>query len=189
MIPLSDAIEANDHSAIAARFRAAGFSPPMVTWDPTLEDLDIEELRFLLRYWRDLRGDAEMPHLSKVDALDLRPCLGYLMILDIGEEELTYRVYGSKIARASGFDMTGKTVSSITSHSFIPTFFNACYRAARRRRIPILTRHQTPPEISVYSWTRLILPLADDHGVIVRFLAGNIPGPFRATRQPIQMNF
>lgn len=184
MIPLSEAIERNDSEAIRARFVAAGFNPPMIKWDPAPEDVESKELRFLLTYWRDLRGDAPIPHFSKVDALELRPCLGYLMILDIGEEELTYRVYGSKIARASGFDMTGKTVSAISSHSFIPTFFNACYRATRRKRIPILTQHQTPPEISVYSWTRLILPLVDDSGVIVRFLAGNMPGPFRVARSP-----
>jgi hypothetical protein len=182
MIPLSEAIEANDSKVIRARFKTAGFTPPKIKWDPALEDIDHKELRFLLGYWRDLRGEAEMPHMSKVDALDLRPCLGYLMILDIGEEELTYRVYGSKIARASGFDMTGKTVSAITSHSFIPTFFNACYRAAKRRRLPLLTEHQAPPEVSVFNWTRLILPLADDSGAITRFLAGNIPGPFRIAR-------
>lgn len=182
MIPLSEAIEVNDSEAIRVRFAAAGFTPPMIKWDPALEDIEHRELRFLLGYWRDLRGDAEIPHLSKVDALDLRPCLGYLMLLDIGEEELTYRLYGSKIVRASGFDMTGKTVSAITSHSFIPTFFNACYRAARRRRIPILTQHQAPPEVSVFNWTRLILPLVDDTGAVTRFLAGNIPGPFRVAR-------
>jgi len=185
MIPLSEAIEVNDSDAINMRFEAAGFASPTIRWDPTLDDIESKELRFLLHYWRELRGDAEIPHLSKVDALDLKPCLGYLMLLDIGEEELTYRLYGSKIARVSGFDMTGKTVSAITSHSFIPTFFNACYRAARRRRIPILTEHQAPPEISVYNWTRLILPLVNDAGEITRFIAGNIPGLPR-TERPVR---
>ncbi len=182
MVPLSEAIEYDDPITIENIFRAAGFSPPMIKWDPKPEEIEIEELRFLLNYWLGLKHGDAIPHLSKVDALDLAPCLGYLMVLDIGEDEFTYRVYGSKIARTSGFDLTGKTVSSITSHSFIPTFFNACYRAARNRQIPVLTRHQTPVEVSVYSWTRLILPLVDDSGRIARFLAGNVPGEFRHDR-------
>ncbi len=182
MITLSEAIEFNDRHALESIFETAGLSPPMIKWDPKPEDIEIEELRFLLNYWQGQRQDSKIPNLSKIDALDLTPCLGYLMVLDIGQDELTYRVYGTKIARASGFDLTGKTVSSITSHSFIPTFFNACYRATQRRQIPILTQHEPPVEISVYSWTRLILPLANDAGEIVRFLAGNFPGKFKHDR-------
>ena len=182
MITLSEAIEFDDRHALESIFKTAGFSPPMIKWDPKPEDIEIEELRFLLNYWQGQRQDGKIPNLSKIDALDLAPCLGYLMVLDIGQDELTYRVYGTKIAQASGFDLTGKTVSSITSHSFIPTFFNACYRATQRRQIPILTQHETPVEVSVYSWTRLILPLANDAGEIVRFLAGNFPGEFKHDR-------
>jgi hypothetical protein len=180
MSTLATAIEEVDKAVIRSLFSEHDFRLPLIKWDPGVDDIDAPELRFLLSHWQSLLKGQEIPHLRQVDPLNLIPCLGYLMILDIGEDELTYRMYGSKIARASGFDLTGKTVSSITSHSLIPAFFNACYRAARRKRLPLLTQHQTPPEISVYSWTRLTLPLVDDEGTIMRFLVGNIPGPFKS---------
>ncbi len=185
MLALATAIEVGDAPTIERRFAVEGFGPPQISWNPSPDQVEIKELGFLLNYWRGLSGDDPIPHFNQVDALDLGPCLGYLMVLDIGEAEFTYRVYGTKIARASGFDLTGKTVSSITSHALIPTFFNACYRAMLNQRLPLMTQHQAPPEISVYHWNRLILPLADDAGRIVRILAGNVPGPFRIHRTEI----
>lgn len=176
MLKLAAAIEANDSATVTARFQAENFAPPELCWDPKLGAMGSGKLDFLLTYWRGLKNGKPVPHLSDVDALNMAPCLGYLMMLDIGETELRYRVYGTKIAEASGFDLTGRTVSTITSHSFMPTFFNACYRAVQDKRIPLLTVHQSPPQISVYNWTRLILPLIDDTEKIARVLVGNIPG-------------
>jgi hypothetical protein len=182
MFPLSEAIELSDFVTVHKIFKAADFEPPLIRWDPKPEDIQIDELRFLLNYWLGLKKDEKVPHLSKVDALDLAPCLGYLMLVDINEDEFTHRVYGTKIAQATGFDLTGKTVSSIPTHKFIPTFFSACYQAARSRQTPILTEHRTPPTVSVYSWTRLTLPLIDDSGKVARFLAGSVPGEFKLDR-------
>lgn len=143
---------------------------------PAEDDLPLEEMRSVLRYWQDLPQVGGIPDTLKIDPDGLRSALGYLMLVDIGagDNEFRYALYGSKIAAVAGFDMTGKSVWDITTTSAIRTFFAACYRAARELRCPIYTVHEAPPQITASHWHRLILPLGEA-GEIKRFLVCNTP--------------
>src|SRR5262249_29610092 len=51
-----------------------------------VDDLANTKLQFLLRYW-DFRRDARsMPSRADIDVLDLRMCVGHLIIIDVGDE-------------------------------------------------------------------------------------------------------
>ncbi len=144
--------------------------------EPSEQDLPFEELRTVLRYWRDLPCSGGIPDVLKVEPDRLLPALGYIMLVDVGEgdDDFRYALYGSKIAEVSGFDMTGKSIWDIPTTSPVQIFFAACYMAARRLKRPIYSVHEAPPAITVSHWHRLILPLGKD-GEVRRFLVCNVP--------------
>lgn len=143
---------------------------------PKEEELPLEELRLVLRYWEALPKTAGVADLLKIDPHALRLALGYVMLIDVGpgESEFRYALYGSKIAAVSGFDMTGKTVWQVATTSAIQTLFAACYRVVRAERCSLYTVHKAPPQITASHWHRLILPLGQG-GEVKRFLVCNTP--------------
>ena len=131
--------------------------------DPSLRDLPFEELKSVLRYWRDLPRSGGIPEVLKVDPDRLIAALGYIMLVDLGEAE-----------DDSGFDMTGKSIWDIPTTSDVQVFLAACYMAARRLKRPLYSVHEAPPMITVSHWHRLILPLGKA-GKVRRFLVCNVP--------------
>ena len=143
---------------------------------PSELDLPVEELRVVLRYWRELPRSGGIPDVLKVEPNRLLPALGYIMLIDVGEAEddFRYALYGSKIAEVAGFDMTGKSVWDVPTTSAVQVFFAACYMAVCRLKRPLYSVHEPPPAITVSLWHRLILPLGKD-GEVGRLLVCNMP--------------
>lgn len=167
----------NRAESVRETFRRKGARGPVVTWNPPPQALVLQQLEFLRRYWGELAGDRRIPTGSEVDALAMRPALGYVILLDVidGGSDFRYRVFGSIIASVSGFDMSGKRVSEHRASAYIVEFALACYRAALARGEPLLTEHGPPATLNTVAWHRLVLPLAGADGNIARFLIGNVP--------------
>ena len=147
-----------------------------LSWDPETRDLPTTAMRATQAYWQSLPRSAGVPEVLQVEPERLRAALGYIMLVDVGEEtgDFRYALYGSKIAAVSGFDLTGKSIWDIPTLSAIQVFFAACYLAVGRSRRPLYSVHEAPPTITVSAWHRLILPLgrADE---VRRFLVCNQP--------------
>lgn len=143
---------------------------------PDAADLPVDPLRSTLRYWQGLPKEKGVAEVERIDPAALLPALGYIMLVDRGEEpnELRYALYGTKIAAVAGFDMTGKSVWQIGTASAIRVFFAACYRVVAELRVPLYTVHKAPPHITASHWHRLILPLGRS-GEVRRFLVCNTP--------------
>ena len=168
---------AGDMPSLRATFDAAGARGPIVIWQPKVDDLATSQLRFLRRYWDDLRGKRPLPRAQEVDALEMRPALGYLALVDLIDagSDFRYRLFGSILAAVSGFDLTGTLVSAHPASRYIVEFAFAGYRAVLKRGEPLFTEHGPPATANTKAWHRLILPLAGEDGAINRFLVGNIP--------------
>jgi len=186
---LVDAIEthvvAGNEGSIGKALPNGLQAPPRLRWDPELERIEDPQLARLHTYWSDLGRNGGLPRSSQADLLDLQTQAPYAMLLDVREDgwDFRYRYYGSGIAERSGFDLTGLSVWEIPSTPEISIFFTACYRAVLHHRIPLMTWHVAPPQRTVVSWDRLILPLTDEAGgAISRLLVGNIPGAWRRVR-------
>jgi hypothetical protein len=174
---MASALAAGDSGPLIAALAALDMSTPDVLWNPTPADLTDRRLRDLLAYWEGLRPPGGLPGLADIDPVAMGDAVGYVMLLEaLPEGDFRYRLYGSRIAERSGFDMTGRRTSEVLpAKPAIPLFFGAVYRAATLRRAPVHTRHVPPSQIQVVDWRRLILPLAGPSGR-VDFLVGNIPG-------------
>ncbi|WP_293995360.1 sensor domain-containing diguanylate cyclase [Sphaerotilus sp.] len=118
----------------------------------------------LLRHWHQLRQDRARAPLALFHAERWRALHPRLMLLHREGDEFVYRHYGTEIARHSQGDMTGQRVSDFGGR--LTDFFHASYRDALAHDQPLYTVHVSDRSLSVFTWERLILPLA----------AGDAPG-------------
>ncbi|NER81305.1 MAG: PAS domain-containing protein [Leptolyngbya sp. SIO1D8] len=180
---LAEELSAGRTELTAKSFHDDDAPPPVILFDPTGEAIAQPVLQQLDAYWRALGGRSGAPApLAAFDPLEVTGCLPYVMMLDVldGGADYRYRVYGREVSGRFGRDMTGRTLSEMPVKPRIIAFFQAVYRASLARRESILTEHAPPPSVSVTSWRRLILPLANADGEVIRFAVGNIPGEWRS---------
>jgi hypothetical protein len=170
-------IAAGDLRSIDQAFEAHNVTAPRVQWRPTPEQLTTAPLRFLAEYWEGLRQQERLPHHRQVDALAMRPALGYIMLVDVVDRgrDFRYRLYGSIVARVSGVDLTGHLTSTHHASIYVTEFALASYRACWRLRTPLYTERTPALAERTTLWQRLALPLVDDTGEVVRFLVGSVP--------------
>lgn len=158
-------------------FVSNGSAAPILTWSPAADQLRSEPTRHLLAHWSSLADGSRLPSFRQIDPLDLRPALGYVMLLDVVADgnDFRYRLYGSTISSVSGFDMTGKLVSELPASAYVREFSIAVGRAAARRRRPIYTVRRPVGAQDTSLWERLVLPLVDDDDQVVRLLVVTTP--------------
>lgn len=178
---VADLVDSGGRGAVTALFAANDAPPPAVSWAPGPAELADTPLAFLLDYWREKCADSQLPVVNAIDPLEMKPALGIIMLLDVLEDgwDYRYRLYGSQIAARLGRDLTGWRTSDIARHAHTGDFFLAGYRAVIRQQKPLFTRNASPAYVEVKDWTRLILPLRDAAGAIIRLLVGNVPGDWR----------
>ena len=168
-------VSREDYAALNRLFRQDGAAKPEIIWHPSENDLEIPVHIEMLRYWQRIGGNGAIPTADRIDPLDMKFALGYLMLIDVldGGGDFSYRLYGSSIALHYGHDMTGRRASEFPDR--IGAFFRAVYRASMIRRSTVYTAHEPPRQVFVKLWRRLVLPLAGANGDVIRFLVCNIP--------------
>jgi hypothetical protein len=174
---LAEQILAERFDAVAQSFKDANATLHSLQWSPQSEAVEVPELQFLLRYWTGLCGAQSLPRVDQISPFDMRPALGYVVLVDASDTawDGRYRLYGSRVAERVGFDMTGRRVSELGPGTYLTTFARALYRAVHVSRRPVLASYSPPVDLSATSWRWLVLPLTDATGDVVRFLIGEFP--------------
>ena len=133
------------------------------------------KLQTLFQYWQARRLGRSLPRRSDIDVLDLRACLGHLIVIDVGDEarSLTYRLFGTRISAAVGFDPTGFDLMqgglAEDDHMLLP------YRTAARLRTPVYCVNRLAGPGWNRRWERLVLPLSRDDRAVTQLLIGAYP--------------
>ncbi len=178
------AILAGETGMFDGDFAAAGVPGPTIRPDPGAGTLDHPTLRFLYDYWHGLPCPRDLPAQESVDPVQMRPALGYILLLDVlpSGDDFVYRLYGSGIAGVAGQDWTGWSVAAMCEKTKLRfgSYYRAMYRASLLSRRPIYSEHFSPSFLSARSWQRIVLPLVDASGAVSRFLVGNVPVGLRA---------
>jgi len=171
----TEAILAGEIGTIVRVFMQHGAGAPELVWEPSPEQLPAPPLRFLAEHWRRLAPAAGPPHRRHIDPLELRPALGYLMLLEPVDDcrDFRYRLYGSELSRISGLDMTGRLLSQHVISRYAADFGIAVYRAAALRGRPLYSSRSPVGAEDTNRWARLALPFVDDDGTVTRILAGS----------------
>ena len=172
----AESLAQGDRRPLDRLFDAMTCEPPDLIWSPEPADLTNQTLSFLSSYWLERCRNGALPPSREIDALELGPALGYVMLLEPvdGGSDFLYRVYGSRIVDYSRIEMTGRRVWDIPS-PMVAAYFVATYRAVCRRREPLFSFHRARLEQFYAHWERLILPFVDEDGVVDRLLVGNVP--------------
>ena len=151
------------------------------TKDIADEFLDISSQRNLYEVWQAARGASggAVPNRGDIDVLDLRDCMGHLLMLDVvdGGRDFLYRVHGTNVARAYGSDMTGKMISDLPSEMSLNLL--DIYRDAVTEAMPCFARIKSPLISSVDVMDRLILPLRHGGENVAKLLVGCYPRRWR----------
>jgi hypothetical protein len=121
-----------------------------------------KDQRTLLDYWLSKRGNRRMPSRADIDPAELVGLLPNLMLVDVVEEgaRFRFRLVGTRVARASGEDRTGRFLDEYAFFRAYPSVTDQ-YRQAATEGEPLLAteiffnrEHGT-----AYDVERLLLPL------------------------------
>ena len=181
MYAIERILEQEDWASLAQAFARQGYQPPVLKWGPQEVDIEAESLKHTFTRWNALRGGAGAPQCRAFAPESLHPYLGWATLLEPNADasDFRYRIYGTKLADLSGFDLNGKFVSQMPTPPIMKAFLLAGHRLVARRRRPLLSKHSPPATSNAASWTRLLLPLLNEEGETSRVLVMNVPDALR----------
>jgi hypothetical protein len=91
----------------------------------------------LHEYWMSKRGGAVIPDRSLIDPAEMKPLLPNILIAEPSHPpfRVRYRLVGSRVAAASGLDITGRYLDEMIAADDVP--WQACYQRVWSERIPL----------------------------------------------------
>jgi len=124
-------------------------------------------LRFLYDYWNGKRGSRALPARSDISAVDLRPHLGWVMLVDVVSDfqEFRFRLIGTLVTEYFFADGTGKTVEEVFANrdASVAKAISGLFRKSARDRVVLHTygsaRWAGP---GFEEFEAIYLPLSDD---------------------------
>jgi len=126
------------------------------------------EIRALYNYWESLRGQRPCPYRSEVDPRDMDGDARHLFMLeDMGEGNVRFRLSGSALEDAIGFDLRGMSARTIMNGK------------ARESFLALISETLAEPGVGyarllgpdgVQMWEIVLLPLRSDFGRIDRLI-------------------
>jgi len=140
-----------------------------------------EKLKLMFDYWQSRRMNGLLPARRDVDILDLRPMVGGIHLLDASASDpsrFVFRVYGSIGSRLNnGYNYTNTTIGEYPSEAYrlalIEDYGAVAFTgtAAYHHVVALL-------DFIKYSYSRLILPLADDGRHVNMLMVGIVKRTF-----------
>jgi hypothetical protein len=130
----------------------------------------------LYDYWLARRGALGAMLRAQLEPLDIPQLLPNLILSDVGDggRAIRYRLVGTEIAAAHGFDYTGKTIQELTSGTTLD-FTQALYGHIVSAAVPVYSEGHFRWHGKEHRWTRrLHLPLSRDGSMIDMVLAGQV---------------
>jgi hypothetical protein len=138
-----------------------------------VDKVENPELKKLLDYWNEKRGDRDMPARADVCPQDLRSALKTLQLYDVidGGEDFYVRIMGGTVSGTFDFNPNGHKLSE---HANSQEGLLRVLQRLVREQIPLICRfHRVVSEgLTVHS-TALLLPLGED-GKITHILGQSV---------------
>ena len=137
--------------------------------------------------WLEKRGDHIAMPRAALDPLDIPQLLPNLILSDVGDggRSIRYRLVGTDIVTAHGFDYTGKTIEQLTSSATL-AFTQDLYGIIVTQGVPVYSEGNFRWAGKEHRWTkRLHLPLTRSGTEIDMVLAGQVFEMRKATTDEI----
>ncbi len=139
-----------------------------------LADCRSEKVRRLLDYWHEIRAGRAMPRRQDVDPTLIWPLLKNVMMTEWHRDpdRLYYRIGGTELVAALGFELRGKWVTEIYKDQDDIDRTLALYRSVVDGREPVLGRTDgTHMRLGAKTYEWIICPLSDDGAQVTHFIA------------------
>jgi hypothetical protein len=138
-----------------------------------IEDCRSEKVLALLAYWNKLRGPRPMPRRDEVDATEIWPLLKNVFLNEWHRdpERLYYRIAGTELVAAMGFEVRGKWLTDLYQDQVDIDRSLGLYRRVVDGRVPALGRTegtQLRHGAEAFEW--VICPLSDDGETVTHFI-------------------
>jgi hypothetical protein len=120
------------------------------------------DLRALYDYWLGRSSEAAVMARAALDPAAMPRLLKNLILADVGDggQTICYRLVGTEIVAAHGFDFTGWSAERLTSGATL-TFTRRLYGTVVTRAVPVYSEGHFRWVDKEYHWTkRLHLPLS-----------------------------
>ena len=136
-------------------------------------------LRTLYDLWLRSRGERIAMRRADLDPTEIPRLLPNLILSDVGEggRQIRYRLVGTEIVAAHGFDYTGKTVEQLTSGPTLAYTYEL-YGLVVSQAVPVYSEGYFRWAGREHRWTkRLHLPLTRTGTAVDMVLAGQVFEP------------
>jgi hypothetical protein len=137
------------------------------------DQIDSALVRRLFVYWRSKCRDGRIPRRADIDPAEIPALTPNILIVDIEQEpfRVRYRLVGTKIVEATGFEFTGKYLDEIILPDDEGPFLES-YRAACELKSPILSRIKWRLEDGITGeYDACFMPLSDDGETVNKVIA------------------
>lgn len=121
-------------------------------------------VRELHDFWNGRRGVKDLPHRADIDPAEIKALLPNLLIVDFEPDpfRVRYRLVGTKVVAASGYDFTGRYLDEMNLASGGEAW-TSHYRTVRESRRPLFGAVELPTaEGPRFSYEFGIFPITTD---------------------------
>ena len=126
------------------------------------------EIRALYDYWERLRGDRPCPYRAEVDPRDMAGDARHLFVIeDLGRGNMRFRLAGTALLDAFGYDLRGMSARSIMDGPARESFVALVSETLAEPGVGY-ARLIAPDGESV--WEVILLPLRDNFGRVERVI-------------------
>jgi hypothetical protein len=112
---------------------------PRTRYDPRRhssgDEVTSERVRTARDYWQSKRVGGSLPLRAQIDPLDVPRLLPYLMLIEVVEGRLRYRLAGTQVVANAGFDFTGRHLDELQFAN--RDFYLGCYGEILKTRTPL----------------------------------------------------
>lgn len=142
--------------------------PGVTTSEPVLLEL--------YAHWEELRGERRFPSRRDLDPAAMRGILGNLMVIavegtpDGGRPVFRYRLIGTDVTFAAGYDLTGSSFQDLPDPEF-RDFCQALFEHALRFARPLSATGRRWIAGERWAFDSILLPLSEDGERVDAFLA------------------
>ena len=126
------------------------------------------EIRALYSYWERIRAGRPCPYRAEVDPRDMTGDARHLFVLeDLGEGNLRFRLAGTALTDAFGYELRGMNVRSVMAGRARESFVALLAETMAEPGVGY-ARLLAPDKVSV--WEIVLLPLRGDFGKVDRII-------------------
>jgi len=145
-----------------------------VRFDPrrygSVDDVKSERVRWAHDYWRGKRDGETLPLRTQIDPVEMPRLLPYLMLIEVIEGRMRYRLAGTQVVANAGFDFKGRFLDELQFAK--RDFYLSCYGEILESGTPVFgLDHWLYPDgrggVSEFA----MLPLSGDGRTITHFLS------------------